>query len=95
MSGVSNETIRRRLVIRGHVQGVFFRDSVRQVAESEGVAGWATNCNDGTVEVVVEGLPDAVQAVIEYCRLGPAHARVDHVDVTEEEPKGLTGFEIR
>lgn len=92
---MSNEPIRRRLVIRGHVQGVFFRDSVRQVARNERVAGWATNRPDGTVEVVLEGDPDAVQAVIEYCRLGPIHAQVDHVDVTDEEPEGLAGFKIR
>ncbi|HEX4008961.1 MAG TPA: acylphosphatase [Solirubrobacteraceae bacterium] len=89
------DTIRRRLVVHGKVQGVFFRDSTREAAANEGVAGWARNRGDGTVEVVLEGPPAAVQAVTEFCRLGPVSAHVDHVDVSDEAPEGLTGFEIR
>jgi acylphosphatase len=89
------ETIRRRLVVHGKVQGVFYRDSTREAAVNEGVAGWARNRVDGTVEVVLEGSPVAVEAVTEFCRLGPVSARVDHVDVSEEPAEGLTGFEIR
>jgi acylphosphatase len=77
------------------VQGVFFRDSVRRAAQSRGVAGWATNRSDGTVEAVFEGDEDAVDALVEICRRGPGHAEVDQLDVTDEEPEGLQGFEIR
>ena len=63
---MSSETIRRRLVVHGKVQGVFYRDSVREAARNEGVAGWAANRSDGTVEVVLEGPPDAVRSVIGF-----------------------------
>jgi acylphosphatase len=92
---MSSETIRKRLVVHGKVQGVFFRHSVREVAGSAGVSGWATNRDDGTVAVVLEGPPDAVQAVAEYCRVGPVSAQVDRVDERDETPEGLHGFEIR
>ncbi len=87
--------IRRRLVVHGKVQGVFFRDSTRQAARNEGVSGWAANRSDGSVEVVLEGSPDAVGSVVGYCREGPSSAEVHSVDVHEETPEGLTGFQIR
>jgi acylphosphatase len=95
MRRVSPETIRRRLVVHGRVQGVFFRDSTRESAENEGVSGWAANRDDGTVEVVLEGTPESVESVIGFCRTGPMSADVTSVDVTEEEPEGLSGFETR
>ena len=63
--------IRRRVVVHGRVQGVFFRDSVRRLAERERVAGWARNAPDGTVEAVFEGEPEAVARLVDFCRLGP------------------------
>ncbi|HEX3834143.1 MAG TPA: acylphosphatase [Solirubrobacteraceae bacterium] len=92
---MSPETIRRRLIVHGRVQGVFFRDSTRESAENEGVRGWAANRDDGTVEVVLEGTPEAVESVIGFCRTGPMSADVTSVDVTEEQPEGLSGFETR
>jgi acylphosphatase len=92
---MSDETIRRRLVVHGRVQGVFFRDSIRETAGNEGVSGWAANRDDGAVEVVLEGPAAAVQAVAEFCRLGPVSARVDRVEEADEPPEGLDGFEIR
>ena len=86
---------RRRLILTGHVQGVFFRDSVKEAAANEGVAGWAANRDDGSVEVVLEGAPEAVESVVGYCRLGPSSARVEQAQVTAEEPEGLTGFQTR
>lgn len=87
--------IRRRVVVHGHVQGVFFRDSVRRHAVSAGVSGWARNMRDGTVEAVLEGEPDAVQRLVAFCQDGPHGARVDRVDVVDEEAEGLSGFAIR
>jgi acylphosphatase len=95
MSRMSADTIRRHLIVHGKVQGVFFRDSTREAAENEGVSGWAANRDDGSVEAVLEGPPDAVEAVIGFCRMGPMSAEVTSVDVTEEESEGLSGFEIR
>jgi acylphosphatase len=87
--------VRRRLVARGRVQGVFFRDSVRRRAEEAGVAGWVNNRSDGAVEAVLEGEPDAVEAMVEFCRRGPGRAEVAELEVSEESPEGLTGFEVR
>ena len=87
--------IRRRVVARGRVQGVFFRDSVRRQAQTRGVSGWVSNRLDGAVEAVFEGEPDAVAAMVEWCRRGPRGADVEDVEETSEEPEGLARFEIR
>ena len=87
--------IRRRAIIHGRVQGVFFRDTVRRKAESRNVAGWVSNRPDGAVEVLFEGEPEAVESMLRFCREGPRGATVERVDVTEEEPEGLSGFAIR
>jgi len=79
----------------GRVQGVFFRDSVRQRAQFHGVAGWVTNRSDGAVEVVFEGRPDDVERLVAFAKSGPRQAEVERVDVRDEEPEGLTGFEVR
>jgi acylphosphatase len=92
---MSTPPTRLRLQVRGRVQGVWFRDSVSRVAAEHGVSGWAENLSDGSVEAVLEGDRDAVAAVAAFCRQGPTHARVDHVDVRREAPEGLRGFEIR
>jgi len=84
--------VRRRVVAHGRVQGVFFRDATRREAERHGVAGSATNAPDGSVECVFEGDDDAVEAMIAFVRGGPGHSSVDSVDVSEEQPEGLTGF---
>jgi acylphosphatase len=86
---------RRRVKAHGRVQGVFFRDSTRREAERAGVAGWVRNCADGTVEAVFEGDEDVVERMVQWVREGPGHADVDRVDVDEEEPEGLSGFEVR
>ena len=87
--------VRRRAVVHGRVQGVFFRDSVRREAESKGVAGWVTNRADGAVEAVFEGDEDAVESMLRFCREGPGRAEVERVEVSEEESEGLQGFEVR
>lgn len=88
-------TVRRHLFVTGRVQGVFFRDTCRKIADQQGVAGWASNLSDGRVEVVLEGDDDAVERVVRWCRAGTDWATVDSVDVSEETPEGLTGFSIR
>jgi acylphosphatase len=86
---------RKRVVARGRVQGVFFRDSTQREARSAGVAGWVTNRADGAVEAVFEGDADAVGRMIDFVRGGPGRADVSEVDVADEEPEGLGSFEIR
>jgi acylphosphatase len=92
---VAAERISRRVVVHGRVQGVFFRDSVRERARAHGVSGWICNRSDGAVEAVLEGRPDNVERVVRFCRTGPRQALVERIDVTDEEPEGLSRFEIR
>jgi acylphosphatase len=86
---------RKRVLISGRVQGVFFRDTARRRAEAAGVSGWIRNTPDGSVEAVFEGDAAAVEELVEFCRRGPSRAKVTSVDVEEEEPEGLSGFETR
>ncbi len=92
---MGNGTVRKHVVVHGRVQGVFFRDSARDQAQSEGVAGWVSNRGDGGVEAVFEGAPEAVDRLVEFCRSGPSSADVDDVEVSDEEPEGLEGFQVR
>jgi acylphosphatase len=90
-----SEVVRRRVVVQGHVQGVFFRDSTRREASRRGVAGWVSNRPDGAVEAVFEGDPSAVEAMVDFASSGPRGADVADVEVHEEDAEGLTGFEVR
>jgi acylphosphatase len=86
--------IRRRVIVSGRVQGVFFRDTVRGEARARGVAGAVTNRDDGNVEAVFEGDEADVEALVELCRTGPELAVVEAIDVIEEVPEGLEGFRV-
>jgi acylphosphatase len=77
------------------VQGVFFRDATRREAARRGVAGWARNRGDGAAEAVFEGEPGAVDAMVSFVRSGPGHAEISDIEVVEEEPEGLSGFDVR
>jgi len=88
-------SVRRRVVVHGRVQGVFFRDSVRQRADGRGLAGWVRNRDDGAVEAVFEGAQEAVEDLVRFCESGPSSADVERVDVSDEEPEGLEGFAVR
>ena len=92
---MTEENVRRHVVVHGRVQGVAFRDATRREASTRGVAGWVTNRSDGAVEAVFEGDPDAVRSLIDFVREGPRAADVDRVDESEEEPEGLTEFSVR
>lgn len=87
--------IRRRVVVHGWVQGVGYRYSCEYRARELGVHGWVRNLDDGDVEAVFEGDPEAVARMIGWCRIGPRHSRVSGVDVVEEQPRGEHGFHIR
>ena len=88
-------TVRKRVVVSGRVQGVWFRESCRQEAEARRVAGWVRNRPDGKVEAVFEGEPDEVDALVGWCSMGPIRARVVRVDVSDELPVGDSGFIVR
>jgi acylphosphatase len=87
--------LRRRVIVRGRVQGVFYRAECRREAQSLGLAGWVRNRADGTVEAVFEGDASEVEAMIDWAGHGPSTAVVEGVEVLEEAPEGLAGFEVR
>ncbi len=83
------------LQIHGHVQGVAFRWHTQREAEAQGLVGWVRNQLDGTVRVLAEGDPEQLQVFLAWIRQGPAHARVDQVDVTWGDASDrFTIFEI-
>ena len=86
--------VRYRVLVSGRVQGVFFRDSCRRVADEHGVAGWVRNLPDGRVEAVFEGPPDDVRLLVDWARHGPRRAVVDDIAVHPELPEGLITFRI-
>ena len=92
---MDGNVIRRRVVVDGRVQGVFFRDSCRREAAAAGVAGWARHLGDGRVEVVAEGAPEAVERLVAWCRRGPSRAVVTGVQVSDERAEGVRGFSVR
>jgi acylphosphatase len=86
--------IRKRLTVSGRVQGVFFRETLRRMAEEKGVSGWAKNTRDG-LEAALEGPQPEVDELVRWCRSGPPHAVVIHVQVSDEEPTGDRDFRVR
>lgn len=89
-------TITRHLAITGLVQGVWYRESMRQTATGLGVTGWVRNRQDGSVEALVQGSPEQVEALIAWARQGPPLARVAEVAVAEGAPDStFTLFEKR
>jgi acylphosphatase len=89
------DLVRKHVVLTGRVQGVFFRDSLRRRAQTRGVSGWARNRPDATIEAVFEGPETDVVEMLAYCREGPRHAHVETMSTMQEEPEGLSEFEIR
>jgi acylphosphatase len=86
--------VRAHVVVHGRVQGVFFRDGVREQARALGIAGWVRNRIDGTVEGAFEGPRAAVERLVSWCRTGPPRARVEDVEVAWEATEGLAGFHV-
>jgi acylphosphatase len=87
--------VRYRVLVSGRVQGVYFRDTCRRVAQQHGVTGWVRNLPDGRVEAVFEGPADGVRFLVDWARHGPRLAVVDDVAVAAEQPEGLGSFVIR
>jgi acylphosphatase len=82
------------VVVRGRVQGVFFRSELRDRARSLDVAGWVRNNCDGTVEAELEGHEDRVDLLVSWCKRGPSGARVDDVEIDWEPARGERGFSV-
>ncbi len=92
----SNEMQRVHLTLSGRVQGVLFRANIKREAEIIGVKGWVKNLEEDKVEAIAEGNEEQIKKFIAYCRKGPDEARVDYVEIEEQEYKGeFKGFSIR
>ena len=87
--------VRYRVLISGRVQGVFFRDTCRRLAQESGVAGWVRNLPDGRVEAVFEGPDEEVRRLVDWVHNGPRWAVVDDVAVQSEPPEGLAAFLVK
>ena len=82
------------LHIYGRVQGVWFRESMRQEAERLGITGWVQNCAEGSVEAVIAGDETAVLALLDWCHTGPPRARVEKVEQADTVGN-FSGFTTR
>lgn len=82
-------------MVTGRVQGVFFRATAQDEARRLGLNGWMSNEPDGSVAGHFEGTPEAVAALVDWCRQGPPLARVADVRVSESAPSGMAGFRVR
>ena len=87
--------VRYRVLISGRVQGVFFRDTCRRLAEQHGVTGWVRNLPDGRVEAVFEGPAEGVRRLVDWAHTGPRLATVEAVALQSEPPEGLAAFHIK
>jgi acylphosphatase len=85
---------RVRVVVFGRVQGIFFRSTCASLARQRGLGGFVRNLPDGRVEAAFEGIDDDVDALVAWCREGPAHARVDRVEIVPEEAHGELEFRV-
>jgi acylphosphatase len=95
MPGLNETRVRRRVLVAGRVQGVWFREACRREAVERGVAGWVRNLGDGRVEAAFEGPPAAVDAMVAWSHDGPPHAVVEQVQVFDETPLAEAGFRVR
>ena len=82
------------LIIKGKVQGVYYRASARDVANELGVTGWIKNMPDGNVEALVSGNGERVMKFVEWCRKGPKNAEVIDVEINDSNERPSTGFRI-
>ena len=86
---------RIRIFVYGKVQGVFFRYHTRRKAQSLGIKGWVKNREDGSVEILADGMEETLKNFVRWCRLGPPDARVEKIEIIEEKIKEkINDFEI-
>src|SRR3989344_4720433 len=92
----SNKSIRAHIIVKGHVQGIFFRLNTKRVAMEFGLRGYVKNLDDGNVEIVAEGKGGRINEFIEFCKVGPKMAKVEGIDIKFEKAKeNFESFEIK
>lgn len=82
------------LLIKGKVQGVFYRATAKEVAEKLGLAGWVKNTKDGDVEAVATGTDEKIRQFINWCRQGPSKAIVTDIQITSTEEELFEDFKV-
>ncbi|MCR6720890.1 MAG: acylphosphatase [Chitinophagaceae bacterium] len=82
------------IIVRGKVQGVFFRQSTKETALSLQLSGEVWNNVDGTVGIVVSGNREQLDAFVKWCHQGPSRARVQSVEVSEADERSFSGFAV-
>lgn len=90
-----SDRTRAHVFVTGTVQGVYYRANTRDEARELGVDGWVRNLDDGRVEAVFEGDPEAVDALVEWCHTGSPQADVEEVEVEYGDPQDQSGFGVR
>lgn len=85
----------RQLIVRGKVQGVFYRKSTQEKAGELKLKGWVRNRRDGSVEIWAEGSAEALDTLYRWCGRGPYEARVDFVEQETTDSQGFDTFEVR
>ena len=86
--------IQRKIVVRGKVQGVGFRNATRRKAMELGIRGSVRNLDDGSVEILASATDKEFKVFVNWCRVGPSHARVDRLEISELDQTGFTDFSI-
>ncbi|MGZ3853606.1 MAG: acylphosphatase [Flavisolibacter sp.] len=82
------------VIIKGRVQGVYFRASAKDVADEIGVSGWVKNTEEGDVEIMATGSKEQLQKLVEWCKVGPRRAVVTEVSVTDKEEISFKTFDV-
>lgn len=95
MSCSTGDLVRAHVIVRGIVQGVYYRSTTEREARALGLAGWVRNMYDGSVEAIFEGPRTTVERMIEWCRSGPSRAVVEDVEIEWLPAEGERGFRVR
>ncbi|HZA42798.1 MAG TPA: acylphosphatase [Nitrososphaeraceae archaeon] len=84
----SQNKIRANIVVKGKVQGVYFRQNAHRICNEYGVTGWVRNVGDGSVEAILEGNKNSVEDAISWFRVGPLNAHVERVELSYDRYSG-------
>lgn len=92
---MTENIIQKHIFISGRVQGVGFRAFTRKEASSRGIKGWVKNLADGRVEIIIQGEREDIKDMIKRIKEGPSFARVDDIEISDEEIENFDRFEVR
>jgi acylphosphatase len=88
--------IRVHIIVKGRVQGVYFRQNAQRMCSKSGVTGWVLNMDDGSVEAILEGDKNSVENTISWFKVGPPSACVEKIELSYDRYTGeFQDFKIR